>query len=245
VTVDPLFIDRYPGDAKGDGAAFCAAGPPWHGAVFKLSQGLDFQYAAWAGEQRKPFINSPRYGGDLFDGFYHYLTIAQDGAAQADRFMGLMKLIGGELVGTMWAMVDVERGGQRKTPNRQQVIDCVSAFAARYRQLSGRAPTLYGGELLRDLQVGSLMGCGRSWVALYGRELHGVGESTRQFLTRTGTDLDHLAWWQYDAGRDENQPEPTGYPNVVPGFGKSDISALTLPGGLARLRATLWAEKPA
>jgi hypothetical protein len=246
---DPLFVDLYPLDGPKDWNAFIAAGPPWHGAVFKLSQGLRYEYSAWALDQRKPFLHHARYGRDLFDGFYHYLDIGADGAAQAQRFCQLMETIGGEHQGTLWGMVDVERGGQRVPLTPQRVRDCVTSFAEEYFRLTGRRATLYGGELLRAIRgTGSpsldLMGCGRSWVALYGPQLHGKGESTSQFLARTGTDLQHLMAWQYDAGDDEVALEPAGYPNVAPGCGKIDISALVMPGGLNTLRARLWAERP-
>lgn len=242
--IDPLFVDVYPLDGAKRWDVFIAYGAPWHGAVFKLSEGLRWEYSQWAALQRSRFVVSPRYGEDLFDGFYHYLDLGADGAQQADRFCTLLSRIGGEKIGTLWGMVDVERAGQRVALTKQRVEDCVRAFAARYERNTGRLPTLYGGELLRAIGATDLMGCGRSWVALYGRELHGQGESTAQFLKRTGTDLAHLGWWQYDAGNDENAPEPTGYPNSAPGCGRVDISAMVMAGGIATLRSRLWSEKP-
>lgn len=239
---DGLFVDVYPGDGAKDWAAFVAAGPPWHGAVLKLSQGLDYEYGVWAQRQRALFVASTRYGRDLFDGYYHYLTLHQDGGAQADRFWRVCQQIGGERLGTMWAMVDVERGGQRvANPSRAQVEDVTRAFAERYHTLSGRLPTLYGGELLRSVGVTDLLGCGRSAVALYADHLGARGESTETFLRRTGTDLEHLLLWQYCGDGVAHLP---GYPHEAPGCGAVDISVLTLPGGLERLRATLWAERP-
>lgn len=240
---DALFVDVYPGDGAKDWAAFIAAGAPWHGAVFKLTQGLDYDYGAWASRQRARFLASERYGVDLFDGFYHYLTLHQDGAAQAERFWKICRQIGGECRGTLWAMVDVERGGQRvQSPSRAQVEDTTRAFAARYEQLSGRTPTLYGGELLRSVGVRDRLGCGRSAVALYTDHLGARGETTEAFLARTGTDLEHLLLWQYAGDGVAHLP---GYPHEAPGCGKVDVSVLTLPGGLEALRSSLWAELPA
>lgn len=242
---DPLFVDVYAGDGPKDWDIFCKAGPPWHGVIIKCSQGTYYRPAEYARERWRFFAAAnDRYGIDLFEGAYHYLDLSIDGSAQADYAMAAVEDSGGEKSGTLWMTVDIERGGQRKIPSRQGVIDCVSRFAERYHQLSGRPPTLYGGELLRALNVGDLMGCGRSWVALYGSELHGKGESTAQFLVRTGTDLAHLMLWQYDAGNDEKSPEPKGYPNEAPGCGKVDISALVMSGGISALRSMLWAEKP-
>lgn len=234
---DALFTDVYPGDGVKDWAAYIAAGPPWHGAIFKLTQGLDYTYGAWALKQRAPFRASPRYGRDLFDGFYHYLTFHQPGAAQADFFWSAMQGIGGEHAGTLWAMVDVERGGQRiQSPSRAVIDDTTRAFAERYHKLSGRLPTLYGGELLRSAGVTDLLGCGRSAIALYGDHLGARGEGTEAFLARTGMDLQHLLLWQYCGDGDAHLP---GYPSQAPGCGKVDISVLTLPGGLDGLRAAL------
>lgn len=241
---DPIFVDVYVGDKPCDWGAYIAAGPPFHGAIFKLSQGLDFAYMDWARVQRAPFLASQRYGVDLFDGFYHYLTFHQDGRAQAERYWSFMEQLGGEKMGTLWAMVDVERGGQRiPNPSRQMVHDRVGGFAARYLQLSGRQATLYGGELLRSAGVVDLMECGRSAVALYGSELHGKHESTIQFLFRTGTDLTHLLLWQYVSA--EGPPTgPDGYPRTAPGCGRVDMSALVMHGGIQALRSKLWAERP-
>lgn len=243
-TPSPLFVDVYPGDRRCDWQAFLAAGPPWHGAIFKLSQGLHLEYAAWALAQRQAFVRSERYGVDLWDGFYHYLDFSSDGTRQADWFCHLMDQVGGEKLGTLWAMVDVERGGQAITdPSRAQVEDCTRAFAARYLELSGRQATLYGGELLRSVGAQNRLGCGRSAIALYGAELHGRSEGTADLLRRTGTDLAHLTLWQY-RGTEPQTVGPRGYPLEAPGCGAVDISALVLPGGLEALRSTLWAERP-
>lgn len=236
--IDPLFVDLYPGDGVKDAVAFIAAGPPWSGWILKLTQGLDYEYSFWAKRQRRPFITHERYGHDLFDGFYHYLTFHQDGAAQAERFWIFMDQIGGERSGTLWAMVDVERGGQRiQNPGRALIEDRTQAFAERYEKLSGRKATLYGGELLRAAGVRSLLGCGRSAIALYGSRL------PRDIIERTGTDLDHLMLWQY-RGTEPTTVGPVGYPMSAPGCGAVDISAMVLPGGLAALRSGLWVEAP-
>lgn len=242
-----LFVDVYPKDRRCDWQAFCAAGAPWHGAIFKASQGIRYSYLEWLTHNRNQLRDAAgeRFGVDVFDGMYHYLELHVDGAKQADAFWRTCEASGGERIGTLPVAVDVELGGQAvRSPTRAQVEDCTRAFAARYEQLSGRQATLYGGALLREVGVSDRLGCGRSWVALYGAELHGRGESTAQFLARTGTDVEHLLLWQY-TGADEPSAAPRGYPTEAPGCGKVDISVLTLPGGLERLRATLWAERPA
>lgn len=243
----PLFVDVYPGDRRCDWAAFCAAGPPWSGAIFKASQGTKFSYLEWLTHNRNQLRDAAgdRFGVDMFDGCYHYLDLAADGAAQADFFVKNVEASGGERIGTLWGMVDVERGGQSiKEPSRALVEDRTRSFAARYRQLTGRAATLYGGELLRSVGVRDRLGCERSAIALYSAELHGPNESTAQLLARTGTNLEHLLFWQY-TGADSATPSPAGYPTLAPGCGKVDISALTLPGGIEGVRRGLWAERPA
>jgi len=235
IKIDELFVDVFPGDGPKDWPAFISAGPPWHGAVFKLSQGLDYEYSDWARRQRASFLASPRYGSDLFDGLYHYLHLHQDGAAQAERFWRLTEKVGGERVGTLWGMVDVERAAQRIEPTRVVVEQCLGAFAARYQQLAGRTATLYGGELLRAVGARGRYGCGRSAIALYTPTL------PAELVRRTGTDLEHLCLWQYCG---DGTAGLVGYPREAPGCGKVDISVLVLPGGLAALRSQLWAEAP-
>ncbi len=237
--LDALFVDLYAGDGRKDWRAFCQAGAPWHGAIFKATQGTYYR-PPWFAEERRAFLAAAgsRHGVDLFDGAYHYLDLALDGAAQAEYFVRAVSLAGGELIGTLWGMVDVERGGQRvRDPSRALVEDRVRTFAVRYQQLTGRAPTLYGGELLRSVGVIDRLGCGRSALALYGTTL------PRDVIMRTGTDLEHLLLWQY-IGADERTPGPAGYPLEAPGCGRVDVSAMVLPGGLERMRAGLWAERP-
>jgi GH25 family lysozyme M1 (1,4-beta-N-acetylmuramidase) len=241
VTIDPLIVDVYPGDGHKDWRAFAAAGAPWTGVDFKATEGLRYRYDAWLHAERAAFIEAAgdRYGVDLFDGAYHYLTLDEDGAAQAELFVRVVELASGERAGTLWGMVDVERGGQRvRDPSRALVEDRTRAFAARYHQLTGRTATLYGGELLRSVGVTDRLGCGRSAIALYGARL------PADTITRTGTDVEHLLLWQY-IGADERTAWPVGYPTTAPGCGRVDISAMVLPGGIEAMRAALWAERPA
>lgn len=252
MTFDPLFIDTYPKDKPVDWPAFIAAGAPWHGVFFKLSQGLEYEYAAWARTQRQALLASPRYGVDLFDGYYHYLMLDEDGAAQADFMWRAVERMGGEQAGTMWAMVDVESGGQRNIPSHDFVERCVGSFCRRYQELSGLLPTLYDGELARRLGLGR-MGSGRSAVALYNSVLHGKDETTAHFLARTGTDLAHLSWWQYCGAITATVAEGylktkdgTPYPLHVPGAsGALDIYVLEHQGGVEGMRAQLAADRAA
>jgi hypothetical protein len=235
-TIDPLFVDTYVGDRLGDVKALMDAGPPWHGFIHKLTQGTYHDEADRAIYYRKQMLNHPRYGVDFWEGYYHFIDLNQDAVDQADMFWLTMARIGGEKAGTLWAMVDVERGGQRAVPSRQQVFDWVGSWARRYEQLSGRKSTLYGGELLRGLGIHAagapinLLGCGRNAIALYGAKL------TVGVIEATGTDPAHLLMWQYDG---DGEAYLAGYPRSAPGFGPIDISVLTLPGGLPALRDEL------
>lgn len=236
--VDSLIVDCYQPDGPKDWKTFIAAGEPWIGAVFKLTQGTYFEESTWAAIQRTFFTQHERYGITLFDGFYHYLDLSQDGALQAEWFWKQMIRIGGERKGTLWGMVDVERGGQRVVPSAQRVFDITTAFANRYKELSGRLATLYGGELLRSLNIHgpgaaiNLLGCGRNSIALYGPTL------PEQVVKATGTDEAHLFTWQYDG---DGEAYLHGYPSEAPGCGKIDISVLTIPGKLPGLVAALAA----
>jgi len=235
--IDPLFVDVYPGDHQCDWATYIEAGPPWHGAIWKLSQGLHLDYAAWVHKQRMLFLSSNRWKRDLFDGFYHYLDLADDGARQAEWFCHIAKQLGGECLP---GMVDVERGGQSiKSPSKQLVVNCTSEFCMRYEQLTGRQATLYGGELLRSVGIANVpagissrMGAGRSAIACYAPRL------PHDLIVRTGTDLEHLMFWQY-RGTDPQEHGPIGYPMTAPGCGQVDISACVLPGGLDAIRALI------
>lgn len=233
---DPLFVDVYAGDGAKDWHTFCAAGAPWSGVIIKCSQGTYYRPLEYAMERRS-FLAAAgdRIGVDLFEGAYHYLDLSIDGAAQAEY---AVRSCGAPTLGTLWMMVDVERGGQRiKNPSKALVMDRTLGFATRYEQLTGRQATLYGGELLRAVGITDRLGCGRSAIALYGPRL------PADVIKRTGTDLEHLMLWQY-SGADDRTAGPAGYPLVAPGCGAVDISALVLPGGVAGLRAQLWAERP-
>lgn len=239
--LDPLLIDLYPGDRGVDWNAYVTAGLPWCGAIFKATQGYRYNYLTWLTYQRNQLraAAGDRYGVDFFDGLYHYLDLAGDGSRQADYFWSTCVQSGGERNGTLWAMVDVERGAQVPANcTRARVEDVTRSFAERYSELSGREPTLYGGELLRSVGVIDRLGCGRSAVALYGAELHGRG-TTADLLRSTGTDLEHLMLWQY-RGTEPQEIGPHGYPLMAPGCSAAvDISAVTMPGGIEALRAGL------
>jgi hypothetical protein len=236
--LQPLAVDVYAGDGRKDWAAFCAAGWPWVAVIFKCSQGTYYRPGQYVSE-RASFLRSA--GPDHFDGAYHYLDFGLDGSAQADYAVAS---VGKPRSTTLPMMVDVERGGQRiQNPSRELVEDRVRSFAARYHELTGRLPTLYGGELLRSLKISDRLGCGLSAIAAYGPELRRFDRqferyigTTAGYLAEAGTDLEHLMLWQY-RGTGKQESGPAGYPMTAPGCGVVDISAITLPGGVMALHA--------
>lgn len=231
--IQPLLIDLYPGDHRLDCDAFCAAGYPWAGLIAKCSQGTRYSYQPWFSDLMRRFraAAGERYGGELFSGAYTFLDLFTPGAPQVDY---ALKIAGD---GQLPLMLDVERGGQLHPTaiSAQQVVDVTGAAAARYTELTGREATLYIGELARSSGIRSRLGCGRSAVALYSARLGVGGESTAEFLARTGTDVEHLLLWQF-CSADTVDPAPPGYPTSAPGIGRVDISAVTAPGGVEALR---------
>ena len=234
--IQPLIIDTY-SDAKfGDVKALMDAGPPWHGFVHKLTQGTYHEETARVMQYRPTTLAHPRYAVDFWEGYYCFLDLNQAAVEQADYYWAMMMKCGGEKLGTLWAMIDVERGGQSRIPSAAQVFDGVTAWANRYEQLSGRKPTLYGGELLRALGIHkpgapvNLLGCGRNSIAMYNATL------PENVVIATGTDEADLLDWQYCG---DGEAYLKGYPTSAPGFGPIDINVLTTPGGLDGLRTQL------
>lgn len=231
---DPILIDLYPGDRSVDWAVFLAAGAPFAGAIFKLAQGLEFEYVSWVWKQRQSLIHHERYGVDLFDGLYFYLQLADEGVAQAQRAWELTSLAGGELAGTLPLAIDVEQGGEAAADlTRQRIEDVTGGFAARYHELSGRRATLYAGETLREAGTRGLLGCGRLWTAYYDAQLGRHG--TAALLAEMGLQLADLWSWQYQGT--DGPSGPASYPRTAPGCATAiDISAV-VSGGVDGLRA--------
>lgn len=232
MTVDPLLVDCYELDGPKDWAALAAAGAPWCGAILKASQGTYYR-PHWFAEQLAQVIavGRARCGVDWFFGGYHYLDMSLDGTAQADYFLSAFAGAALDQAGMLWPMVDVERGGQRSPSlTKQRVQDVTGAFAARVIAALGRAPTLYGGELLAALGITDHMGCGRLAIARYAATLpHDV-------VSRIGWPSPWL--WQYCG---DGEAYLAGYPSTAPGCGKIDISVLTRTGGVAGLAHDLQA----
>ncbi len=240
---DPLLVDIYPYnlDGKPDWAALVAAGPPWHGAILKVSEGVG-GVVAWQQhlrewfQQQWPAVRAAageRYGDDFFRGGYHYLLVGGGGAAQADHYLQRIERAGGWDHGDLWPIVDVEEGSGNKTRSRQEVIDTTTAFAEAVRARTGRGVVLYGGWWLASMGISDRMGCSWLWYPSYTATLPAAS------YERIGWTADELLAWQYVGG---GKGKLDGYPKRSP-LGDLDISAVTIAGGgaaaIAWLRANL------
>ena len=145
--VDPLIVDCYEGDLGGkpDWAKLIAAGPPWHGAIIKASEGLEY-HSTWFREQWPKLreLAGDRYGVDWFRGAYHYARVAEDPIKQAHVFLGQVEQAGGWDAGDLWPMVDVESSNNPLVSTRSQLEAWISTYAAEILLATGRRPTLYG-----------------------------------------------------------------------------------------------------
>ncbi len=224
--MDQLLVDIYAGDGRFAIEKLVAAGAPWVGVMGKATQGnyyCDRDWLAWfMGERRK----TDRWGVDWFSTLYHYFDAGIEGDVQADFYLKAIDATGGWGAGDMWAVIDVERAGQRAHPSSAQVEDRVSAWVAKVQQATGKPVVLYGGEFVRSLGITSRMGCEYCWVAAYTRTLPPT------YYTRMGFDLDHLLAWQGIGKNGDGTVSGSweGYPTTTPG-GDADLSALVLGGG--------------
>ena len=238
----PLFVDVYAGDLGGKPrwSSLAEMGPPWHGAIVKATEGTGYA-PAWFDEQWKTLraVAGERYGADWFRGAYHFLKFDQDGVKQAELYLKTIERGGGWDVGDFWPIVDVELGGERnsnRAATAQRIVDCTTAFAETCKRETGRDVCLYGNGAMRDMRIRDRMGCSWLWIPRYTAHLPTF------VYERAGWSRDRLFAWQYCG---DGVAQLAGYPSQPSsGFGKVDISVLTLPGGLERLRSLLFAERP-
>lgn len=159
---------------------------PWVGAIVKATEGLHYA-PDWFGEAWRAIGARP----ELLRGWYHFLRFALPGRDQADYALAALERAGGYRPGevSVLPVVDVERNKANLTASAAQVEDCVSAFAERIYERTGRRPLLYGRGAMRDLQIRSKMGCVGVWNPDYTAEMtmHGLEAWT----------LDDVVLWQY------------------------------------------------
>jgi GH25 family lysozyme M1 (1,4-beta-N-acetylmuramidase) len=228
---DPLIVDCYEGDLNGhpDWQKLADAGPPWHGAIVKASEGLAY-HSSWFGMQWRALktVGGARYGQDWFRGAYHYARIAEDAVKQAHVYLGQVEQAGGWDVGDLWPMIDVESANNPDKPGKAKLEDWVSTYAAEIERETGRKPTLYGNIYLWENGVTSTCGCGTLIVARYS-------------MTLPATVYQRIGW-TWSAKPDAEPPTLLGWQGVGDGegywsmpttspIGKVDITAFVVANG--------------
>jgi GH25 family lysozyme M1 (1,4-beta-N-acetylmuramidase) len=215
-----------------------AAGAPWVGAGVKVSEGR-YGYPEWLATHW-PAIRAAagdRYGVDFFRLGYHFWRRDITAAGQAHVFLTEIERAGGLGRGDILA-VDVERCAPNERATASEIEGSVSVLVDTLKREVGAQVVLYGGQWLAELGVRDRMGCSWLWYPAY------VAALDRHAYERIGWDVDSLLAWQC-AGFDGHRMQLAwdGCPATTP-IGPADISVLTLPGGVERLRGSLWAEDP-
>jgi GH25 family lysozyme M1 (1,4-beta-N-acetylmuramidase) len=234
VTIDPLIVDCSPWQTFGtERWADLAADPRFRGAILKATEGLGGTGSWFA--KHWPAVGATK----LHRGAYHFLRLDSPGTAQADHFLATIDRAGGWSAPLdLLPVVDVEEGSGNDAIVARRgagiVSDTTRAFVERVKHRTGREVVLYTGGWLRSLGLRDRLGCAYLWIAAYTATLPAA------WCEQLGFTREMLWGWQYCGGQGA---ELTGYPRTTP-IGDVDISALTLPGGLAALRAGLWAERP-
>lgn len=230
--VDPLIVDCYEGDLEGkpDWAKLIAAGPPWHGAIVKASEGLEY-HSTWFREQWPKLreLAGDRYGVDWFRGAYHYARVAEDPIKQAHVFLGQVEQAGGWGDGDLWPMVDVESSNNPLHMGKSQLETWISTYAAEILAATGRKPTLYGNIYLWQCGVTSTCGCETLIVARYTPTLPPITYQRIGWSWSADPDVTPptLLGWQYCGDGAAFAP---GYPTRSP-IGDIDVTALVVANG--------------
>jgi GH25 family lysozyme M1 (1,4-beta-N-acetylmuramidase) len=181
-----LFADVSAYQAVPDAALLTG---PWCGAILKATEGLHYA-PEWFVEAWRAISQR----SELLRGWYHFLRFGLPGRDQADFALAhVERACGSSLGGEILPVVDVERNKANLTASAAQVEDCVSAFAARIEERTGRGTLLYGRGAMRDLQIRSKMGCVGVWNPGYTAEMpmNGLEAWT----------VDDVVLWQYAGDR--------------------------------------------
>jgi lysozyme len=224
MALDPLIVDCYSGDLNGkpDWSKLVAAGPPWHGAMLKGTEGTYFSGGPWFAENWAAVraTAGARYGVDFWRLCYHYLRTNEDGAAQARFLYETVLAAGGFGPGDGPIVVDMERS-ENTGATLEQASKVTTDFIAAIRQLAGRPVALYAGSFAIELGMRGLYGADVLWIPRYAALLDAEYDEL-------GVDLAHTLGWQY---REAGGPcYLQGYPAQSP-IGDVDISALIIGGG--------------
>jgi GH25 family lysozyme M1 (1,4-beta-N-acetylmuramidase) len=227
MATDPLVIDTY----EGDGPHHWSLLPPEVvGAIVKVSQGTYYYRDAWLAAAIAAL-------GDRRRGGFHYLDFHQGGAAQARYHLTLAKACGLYTRATDFLpAVDVEWNGS--DPNSlatpQQIVDCVSSFAAEIQRALGVLPMLYTNcSMMAAKGLRGLMGCAGAWIARYTGDFPSTTKDTGKpgaGYADVGIALEEIYFWQY-AG--DGVGYLKNYPARFTAFGTCDVSVAIAPSGPA------------
>lgn len=226
--IDPLIVDVYSRDLGGvlDLPKLAAAGMPWSGIILKATEGVNWGSGSWFPRywDKARSVAGDRFGKTWRRGAYHYVHFMEDWKKQLIFYLTTVEAAGGfDQRGDFRPILDVERADNPDC-SANQIIDCVTPIADGIHSALGVRPTLYGGSLLYDKGITDHMGCVNLWIARYASTL------PHQVYERIGWDLQDVVMWQYDG---DGESYLAHYPATSP-IGKTDISAVIYPGGLAR-----------
>ncbi len=234
---DPLLLDVSPHCPQRPDvwSRLAAAGAPWAGAILKGGQGLH-DCGRWVREHAE----AVRAAGIPL-GYYWFLRLDRDGAAQADAFADLIA----EQPCNVWPIVDVEEGSDNAEHvvqrGRERVVEVTREFVGRLWLRTSLPTILYAGGWLRGLGLRSMLGCEYLWLAAYTSRLPAAW-----YEHDLGCPPDRLWAWQY-AGHNgrEMLAALDGYPRTSPIGVQVDISAVVMPGGMRRVGVAERAEPSA
>lgn len=238
-----IIPDIYPRDL--------GANPPFHvlpgltvsdkeviGCYVKCSEGLGWGRSneewfrrAWV-EMARVRVTRPK-GTEFHRGCYHFLRFQQDGAAQADYCLDLIRSAGGWGEGDLMLWVDVEEGGQgdwaggekleairdqiKRKRLAAEVTKCTTDFITRIKQRNpGMRVGLYGRGVFRDLGMTQCR---------FGADGAANPAYTERMppMDRYGWPLEDVIEWQLCG---DGFVVAKGFPSILPGWGKTDYSVV-------------------
>jgi GH25 family lysozyme M1 (1,4-beta-N-acetylmuramidase) len=236
VAAIPLFVDVSPWSVQRPEAwqQLADAGPPWSGAILKVSEGR-FGYSSWFAPHWAA-LGAVQCERLWLRGAYGFWRRAIPGTDQAHVMLREIQRAGGLDDDDLLA-IDVETSAWNAAATRCEVEDGVSIMAETLRREAGREVVLYAGVWLAQLGITSRLRCALEWYPSYTAQLY------RRVFERIGWDRSSLLAWQgvgLDArGVHAEWPLPETTP-----IGDADINALLLPGGIEAMRARLRVVAP-
>ena len=222
-------VDIYQGDGDFNLGAV-AKDPAWIGVMLKATQGTYYSGGDWLATMHRRAQTLCQTREDWYVIPYHYMDMSQSGSTQATFFFNRLRQVAlGSAIEPPVYVFDVERGGQRGTYSRMQIIDQCSLFVKTMKKLTRKPIVCYGGEYLRSNRIKLAdMDVDLGWVAEYSAQL-----DIDAVVTPLGiTPSKGLFAWQYAGLQGGGQVDVhlKGYPWTSPA-GKADISAIVMDGG--------------